>query len=138
MPECGFGWRFHGCYERRGSRIAVERGWLFNLETDGNHGLRLDWFATEHGRMIAPLADRCQRRRNQPLVALNDFEILGNSVSANRGVDENLALKTRFQGVTGIDWCNALQKHRGLQCRTPDARLTFGLNNPWCSRPARG
>src|SRR5207245_9043435 len=85
-------------------------GWLFNLETDGNHGLRLDWFATEHGRAVAPLADRCQRRRNQPLVALNDFEILGNSVSANRGVDVDVALNAGLQGVEGIEWVHGLRK----------------------------
>src|SRR5207245_7683988 len=124
---------------RGAARVSPSsNGWLFNLETDGNHGLRLDRFATEQGRTIAPLADRCQRRRNQPFVALNDFEILGNSVSANRGVDEHVALKARFQRGTGIDWCHALQKHCRLQRRVPDARLTVGLNNPWRSRPARG
>ena len=72
---------------------AASSGWLFQLEADSDNDLCLDRLATERGWTIAPLTDRRERRCSQPLVAFDNLEICGNSVCADRGADENFALK---------------------------------------------
>src|SRR5438445_3817214 len=79
--------------------------------------------------LITPLTDRRERRRNQPLVALDNLEICGNSICADRGVDEHFALKVRLPRAAGIDRCYTLHQDRGLQSRWANRRWDFRRNN---------
>src|SRR5437870_11404480 len=112
------------------SRLAaVSSGALFQLEIHADRDLCFDRLATERGGTITPLTDRRERRRNQPLVALDNLEICGNSICADRGVDEHFALKVRLPRAAGIDRCYTLHQDRGLQSRWANRRWDFRRNN---------